>query len=35
MARVCGGLSVVIDVALERAPVLPKLFVVAIKGDQI
>lgn len=35
MARVCGGLSVVIDVALERAPVVPKLFVVAIKGDQI
>jgi len=35
IARVCAGLHVVIDVALQRAPVLPKLFVVGIKGDQI
>jgi hypothetical protein len=35
IARVCAGLHVVIEVALQRAPAMPKLFVVGIKGDQI
>jgi hypothetical protein len=35
IARVCGGLNVVIEVALQRTQVMPRLFVIAIKGDQI
>ncbi len=35
IGRVCGGIGVVIEVALERSPALPKLFVVDIKGDEI
>jgi hypothetical protein len=35
IARVCAGLNVVIEVALQRSPVLPRLYVIAIKGDQI
>jgi len=32
---VCAGLNVVIEVALQNGPALPRLFVVDIKGDQI
>lgn len=36
IARVCAGLDVVIDVALQFSPpLLPKIFVVGIKGDHI
>lgn len=35
IARVCGGLHIVIDVALESEVLLPKLFVVGIRGDEI
>ena len=35
IARVCGGLNVVVDVALQRSAALPRLYVIAIKGDQI
>jgi hypothetical protein len=35
MSRVCGGLSVVIEVAIEHGPAIPKLFVIGVKGDQI
>jgi hypothetical protein len=35
IARVCAGLDVVIDVALERNANLPRLFVVGITGDEI
>jgi hypothetical protein len=35
VGRVCGGVHVNIEVAVERSPALPKLFVIAIKGEQI
>jgi hypothetical protein len=35
MARVCAGLDVRIDVVVESAPSVPKLFVIAVRGDQI
>jgi hypothetical protein len=35
VARVCAGLDVVIDVALERKSKAPRLYVVAIQGDHI
>ena len=35
IARVCGGLHVVLNVALESQGILPKLFVLAIDGDKI
>ena len=33
--RVCAGVHVVLDVALESEGILPKLFVLAIDGDKI
>ena len=35
IGRVCAGLNVVIEVALENTPALPRLFVIGIEGDQI
>jgi len=35
VGRVCGGVFVGIEVAVRRSPALPKLFVIAIKGEQI
>jgi hypothetical protein len=35
IGRVCAGLDVTIEVAVENGPPLPRLYVVAIKGDQI
>jgi hypothetical protein len=35
IARVCGGLNVVIDVALEGNSKLPKLYVLKVNGDEI
>lgn len=35
IARVCAGLDIEIDVALEREGASPRLFVVGIRGDRI
>lgn len=35
IGRVCAGVNVVIEVALERKVAIPKLFVIGIKGDEI
>jgi hypothetical protein len=35
LGRVCAGLDVVVEVAVENGPPLPKLFVTRITGDEI
>jgi hypothetical protein len=35
IGRVCGGISVVIHVALQRSAPMPRLFVIDIQGDEI
>jgi hypothetical protein len=35
IARVCAGMNVVIEVALQNGPALPRLFVTGIQGDEI
>jgi hypothetical protein len=35
MERMCGGLYVRLEVALERSPAIPKLFVIGITGELV